>query len=33
MDWTFMEQLYLIFTRIFDGFINFITKAFGEDAE
>lgn len=29
MEWDLMEQLYLIFTRIFDGFVNFIVKAFG----
>lgn len=29
MDWTMMEQLYLALTRIFDGFINFITTVFG----
>ncbi len=31
MEWDLMEQLYLIFTRIFDGFINFIVKAFGSE--
>lgn len=30
MEWDLMEQLYLILTRIFDGFINFIVNAFGD---
>lgn len=29
MDWGFMEDLYLVFTRIFDGFIKFLLNAFG----
>ncbi len=29
MEWDLMTELYLIFTRIFDGFINFIVNAFG----
>lgn len=29
MDWPLIEDLYLTLTRIFDGFINFLLKAFG----
>ena len=28
MDWPMMEQLYLAFTRIIDGFINFLSTLF-----
>ena len=30
MDWPMMEQLYLAFTRIFDGFINFLGTIFNK---
>ncbi len=34
MDWDFMQQLYLAFTRIFDGLITFFIKTFkGEEEE
>jgi hypothetical protein len=29
MNWPMMEDLYLAFTRIIDGFIKFLAKAFG----
>ncbi len=29
MDWDVIEKAYLALTRIFDGFINFLLKAFG----
>lgn len=28
MDWSVIEDVYLALTRIFDGFINFLLKAF-----
>ncbi len=33
MEWDLIEQIYLIFTRIFDGFIDFLVKAFGDNEE
>ena len=30
MDWSVIEQVYLVFSRVFDGFINFLYKAFGK---
>lgn len=33
MDWPMMEQIYLVFSRIFDGFVNFLYNIFGKDAE
>ena len=33
MDWPLMEDIYLIFTRIFDGFLKFLVKTFGVDDE
>lgn len=29
MEWPMMEQIYLAFTRIFDGFLNFLANIFG----
>ncbi len=29
MDWDVIEKAYLALSRIFDGFINFLLKAFG----
>ncbi len=29
MNWDAIEKAYLALTRIFDGFINFLLKAFG----
>ena len=29
MNWDSIEKAYLALTRIFDGFINFLLKAFG----
>ncbi len=29
MDWDVIEDVYLALSRIFDGFINFLLKAFG----
>ncbi len=29
MDWDVIKTAYLALTRIFDGFINFLLKAFG----
>lgn len=29
MDWPVIEDVYLALTRIFDGFIKFLMKAFG----
>ena len=29
MDWNVIEKVYLALTRVFDGFINFLLKAFG----
>lgn len=31
MEWPMMEQLYLVFSRIFDGFIKFLANIFGEE--
>lgn len=34
MDWPVIEDIYLVFTRIFDGFLKFLYNAFGKkDAE
>ena len=35
MNWPMMQDMYLAFTRIFDGFLNFFAKIFGkkEDEE
>ena len=34
MEWPMLEQLYLIFSRVFDGFFNFLNNIFnGKDAE
>lgn len=34
MEWPMLEQIYLIFSRIFDGFINFLNNIFNKkDAE
>ena len=34
MEWSMLEQLYLIFSRVFDGFFNFLNNIFnGSDAE
>ncbi len=30
MDWSMIEDLYLAFTRIIDGFINFLSTIFGK---
>ncbi len=29
MDWPVIEKAYLALTRIFDGFLSFLLKAFG----
>ena len=33
MEWPMMEQIYLVFSRLFDGFIKFLAKVFGEEEE
>ncbi len=33
MNWPMMEDLYLAFTRIIDGFIAFLAKVFGVEEE
>jgi len=33
MEWPMLEQIYLIFSRIFDGFINFLYNIFNGSAE
>ena len=30
MDWSIIEKAYLAFSRIFDGFLNFLYNIFGE---
>ena len=33
MDWLKIEDIYLAFTRIFDGFLNFLANVFGKKEE
>lgn len=30
MEWPMIEDIYLAFTRIFDGFLNFLANIFGK---
>lgn len=29
MEWPMLEDIYLVFSRVFDGFIKFLAKVFG----
>ena len=29
MEWPMLEQIYRVFSRVFDGFIKFLAKVFG----
>ena len=29
MDWSLFEDIYLVFSRVFDGFLTFLARAFG----